>query len=367
MSSIIKTIKMATLESSVLQSKFRGSLLGSLIGDCTGSPYEGDTFTNGDKIILQRYFDKLEEPNFKAPFKPYTDDTAMMKSVAKFLIDKPEPDYKFLAKLFVNEYFKQPKRGYGENVVDVFHKLRNSKFEDVFKPAREQFLGSGSYGNGGAMRIAPIALYCHSNYKTMLEIAANATKLTHTNILGVNGALLQCIAIHQALEHHPEEKIDPKRFCLELYLKMKKIEKTDEEDVEDADPALTAYQEKLKVVEHLLGKRIDTDLDEEVIFCLGNGISSYESVPTAIYCFLRAQSEIPHIKTDNVFRRTIQYAISLGGDTDTIACMAGAIAGAHLGEEAINADLARHCEFSKEIIEVADNLFMTRAVSPTTS
>ena len=60
---------------------------------------------------------------------------------------------------FVNEYYSQPKRGYGMNVVDVFRALRDSKFEDVFLPAKLQFNGSGSYGNGAAMRIAPIALF----------------------------------------------------------------------------------------------------------------------------------------------------------------------------------------------------------------
>lgn len=58
-----------------------------------------------------------------------------------------------------------------------------------------------------------------------------------------------------------------------------------------------------------------------------------------------------------MFRRTIQYAITLGGDTDTIASMAGAIAGAHLGLDAINENMQKHCEFHEEILEMADNLF----------
>ncbi|KAJ8942685.1 hypothetical protein NQ314_010009 [Rhamnusium bicolor] len=361
MSPVLKNIIMATLESSLLKSKFRACLLGSSIGDCFGSPYEGDIITSGEKIIIQRYFDKLEDPNFKGPYKQYTDDTAMMKSVAKFLIDKPEPDYKFLAKLFVTEYFKDPKRGYGQNVVEVFHKLKNSKFDDIFKPANEQFLGSGSYGNGGAMRVAPIALYFYNKYNYMLEVATNATKITHTNILGINGALLQCIAISQALLCDPETKIDPKVFCNQLCDKMKEIEKVDEDDL---DATQNAYQEKLKIVENLLEKKHDDKLDEEVILHLGHGISAYESVPTAIYCFLKAQNEIPTIDTGNAFRRTIQYAITLGGDTDTIACMAGALAGAYLGEEAINPILAKQCELNKEILELADNLFSAREGLP---
>lgn len=65
-------------------------------------------------------------------------------------------------------------------------------------------------------------------------------------------------------------------------------------------------------------------------------------------------------QTDNIYRRTVQYAITLGGDTDTIACMAGAIAGAYLGVEAINSSMAKQCESNQEILEMADNLLLAR-------
>ncbi|CAH1994390.1 unnamed protein product [Acanthoscelides obtectus] len=359
-----KFISLAAMESVLLKSKFRGSLLGAVIGDCTGAPFEGDTITSGDKIVIQRYFDKLEDPEFKAPFKPYTDDTAMTKSVVKFLTDKPEPDYKFLARLFVNEYMKEPRRGYGAAIGEVFNKMRLSKFDDVFKPATEQFQGKGSYGNGGAMRVAPIALYYHDNYDAMLGVATKATKLTHTNTFAIHGALLQCIAVREALLADPKKKLDPEEFVASLQEKMKKIENANvDRDLESSSPEDRAYQDKLKIVEDLIGKSYE-DLDEEVIFQLGNGISAYESVPTAIHCFLRAQNDIARIETGNQFRRTIQYAISLGGDTDTIASMAGAIAGAYLGEEAVNSELIRHCEFTQEMTEVADNLLSAKGEFP---
>jgi len=342
------------MQSQVIKSKYRGALLGSLLGDCLGAPYEGDEISSGDRIIIQRYFDKMDNTPYQGPFKKYTDDTAMMKSVAKFLIDKPEPDFKFLAKLFVTEFFKEPRRGYGQNVVDVFEKIRNSKYENIFKPASEQFDGSGSYGNGGAMRIAPIALYFYDNYENMLSVATEATKITHTNLLAINGALLQCIAINEAFKINSSSAIDYKEFCSRLLSKIKAIEESDES---------SAYQVKIKQILELLGKKYSDDLDDEVIYTLGNGISAYESVPTAIYCFLRAQDEIPGIETDNVFRRTIQYAITLGGDTDTIACMAGAIAGAHLGDESISKGLQQNCEKFEEIIKLADDLFEAKTGS----
>lgn len=47
------------------------------------------------------------------------------------------------------------------SVVTVFDKLRHDP-EDVFLPAREQHGGEGSFGNGSAMRISPVALLCKS-------------------------------------------------------------------------------------------------------------------------------------------------------------------------------------------------------------
>lgn len=62
----ILTMAIAAMESALLKSKFRGCLLGSLVGDCMGAPYEGDTITSGDKLVIQRYFNTLENPNLKS-------------------------------------------------------------------------------------------------------------------------------------------------------------------------------------------------------------------------------------------------------------------------------------------------------------
>jgi len=92
---------------------------------------------------------------------------------------------------FVKEYFTDPRRGYGHQVVDVFRKLRAQKFEDPFGPAKEQFDGSGSYGNGGAMRVAPLALFCHSDYKELVNLVQQSAEITHTHKQGYTGTILQ--------------------------------------------------------------------------------------------------------------------------------------------------------------------------------
>jgi len=84
---------------------------------------------------------------------------------------------------------------------------------------------------------------------------------------------------------------------------------------------------------------------------LGNGIEALESVPTAIASLAL---------TPDSYKDTIGNAIFLGGDTDTIAAMAGAISGALLGIEAIPEVLLDHLEASPKgrlyIMELADRL-----------
>jgi ADP-ribosylglycohydrolase len=69
--------------------------------------------------------------------------------------------------------------------------LRAQKFEDPFGPAKEQFNGGGSYGNGGAMRVAPLALFCHSDYKELIDLVRQSAEITHTHKQGYNGTILQ--------------------------------------------------------------------------------------------------------------------------------------------------------------------------------
>lgn len=52
----------------MLAKKFRGSLMGALIGDCFGAPYEGDSPRTISDTQLQSFFDKLEGPPFKSKY-----------------------------------------------------------------------------------------------------------------------------------------------------------------------------------------------------------------------------------------------------------------------------------------------------------
>jgi len=159
------------------------------------------------------------------------------------------------------------------------------------------------------MRVAPIGLLYSTDPTKLREIAYKSSMLTHSHELGKEGAALQAYAVALATNIAAvaaDREIDREVFIGRLHNFAQHPQ----------------YQQKITCIKELLGE----DDSARVVSVLGNGIEALNSVPTAIYSFLRH----PESYSDCVL-----YAISLGGDTDTIAAMAGAISGAHLGVEAI--------------------------------
>ena len=106
------------------------------------------------------------------------------------------------------------------------------------------------------------------------------------------------------------------------------------------------YHEKLNRIQALLSQ---PDRDKAIIE-LGNGIEAFNSVPTAIYSFLTQPDS---------FTQAVLYAISLGGDTDTIGAMTGAISGAYLGIESIPISWRNKLENRLYIEELAEKSYLS--------
>ncbi|XP_072628058.1 ADP-ribosylhydrolase ARH3 isoform X3 [Canis lupus baileyi] len=326
-------------------------------------------------------------PPFPAEVLYYTDDTAMARALVQSLLAKeafdevdmahrplgspnplsrraPFPPRSWLpapgSPRFAQEYKKEPDRGYGAGVITVFKKLLSPKCRDVFEPARAQFNGKGSYGNGGAMRVAGISL-AYSSVQDVQKFARLSAQLTHASSLGYNGAILQALAVHLALQGESSSE----HFLEQLLGHMEELE-SDAQSVSDARELgmeERPYSSRLKKIGALLEQ--DSVTREEVVSELGNGIAAFESVPTAIYCFLRCMEPDPEIPSAfNSLQRTLIYSISLGGDTDTIATMAGAIAGAYYGMEQVPESWQQSCEGYEETDVLAQNLHRLFQKSP---
>lgn len=334
--------------------KFRGTLVGALVGDCLGSNYEGVSSTLPWGEVTDYTLERIKDE--KEPIH-YTDDTAMTRAICKSLTEEKKYDNRSMAKAFVQEFFKEPGRGYGAAVGTVFKRLRDTNPEDVTLPARSQFDGQGSYGNGAAMRISPVALYSRSSSEVQKNAQENAL-ITHAHINGVNGAVLQAEAVFKALPLEPPN-LNTYKFIDDLLEVAKKLEeeyKESSKEKEDGGHISTSspqkkpfsYFKKLKEMKELLNKG-ETLEPETVVETFGNGIRAEEAVPAAIFSFLHKGRES--------FQESVNYAISLGGDTDTIASMAGAISGAYWGVNEIPELWKSKCEGVEEAIEFANKIF----------
>nr|XP_020664527.1 poly(ADP-ribose) glycohydrolase ARH3 isoform X3 [Pogona vitticeps] len=228
--------------------RFRGCLLGALLGDCLGGRYEALPSVDGPELLRfvrglgrpqrkprspeGRDAARAEEGEKKNEEEPeilsYSDDTAMTHCVVKSLMAKRDFDEVDMAKRFAEEYKRDPGRDYGAGVITVFKKLLSPKCSDVFEPARQRFNGKGSYGNGGAMRVAGIPL-AYSNVQDVKKFAKLSAQLTHSNSLGYNGAILQALAVHYALQGD----LNRDQFLEHLIGHMEDVE-ADEKSVADA-------------------------------------------------------------------------------------------------------------------------------------
>jgi len=270
----------------ILRKKFAGSMLAAAVGDALGAPTEGWEIVAGRKRIMGRY----------------TDDTHMMIGVAESLIEKKGFDREHMALCFMQNFYQEPWRGYGPGPPRVFRLIKEGESWD--KAAKKLYQG-GSYGNGGAMRVAPVGLFYYDEPERLYQVACESSRITHAHPLGMEGAALQARAV--ALAVNGGEKFYPGDFLQ----KLKDFVRSD------------VYKEKIDKINLLLSKKEDK---ARVVKELGNGIEAFNSVPTAIYSFL---SNVESLK------KAVVYAISLGGDTDTIGAMTGAIAGAYHGVDEI--------------------------------
>lgn len=296
-------------------SKFTGSLLGTAIGDSLGAEREGS-------------FDIFETMDIGPR---YTDDTAMMIGVAESLINCRGFNADDMAERFVQNFFREPWRGYGLGPPRIFNMIirEDRRWGEMLD--RELYPG-GSFGNGAAMRVAPIGLFYYDDHKKLRDVVHKASMITHSHALAIEGAILQAYAISLAVMLKPLE-LNRQDFLT----KLRDITKNSE------------YLEKLETMERLLKDKADK---RDVIKHLGNGIEALNSVPTAIYSFL----------INNDFEESLVYAVSLGGDADTIGAMTGAIAGAYYGAEKIPLRWRKKLENRKYIEELAEKLWEVKKV-----
>lgn len=228
-------------------------MLGAIIGDIAGSIYEFNNIKTTD-------FPIIGDDCF------FTDDTVMTIAVAEALLRGERNDIK-TEKEMVKSFKK-----YGKLYPDVEY---GSRFKEWLTSSEQK--PYGSFGNGSAMRVSPVAWFFHSLEKVE-KYAEISAKVTHDHEEGIKGAKATAAAIFLARNGRSKDYI--KRY-IELKYKYDFSKTLDE-------------------------IRLDYKFDET---CQG-------TVPVALRVFFESES----------FEDTLRNAISLGGDSDTLAAIACSVA-----------------------------------------
>lgn len=256
----------------------------------------------------------------------WTDDTALQLALAGYLAHLEHPaefDDDHLAQSFARTWEAEPYRGYGANPPQIFRTvLVGGSWRQA---ALSSFGGTGSLGNGGAMRTAPIGAL-PLNRSQVAELARRQAAITHAHVLGQDGSALIAVASHSAFSA-TGANAEPHPILADC----------------TAEAATPTFRSAIGVV----ASTLEYSDPAEVAQLTGSGIAAQEAAPAALAAFL-------HHPTDP--EAAIIFAIAMGNDTDTVAAMAGSLAGALAGDQRLPERLLRRLEHREYITQVADAL-----------
>lgn len=145
----------------------------------------GDAF--GERFFCldpERFIDTRALPG--APWR-WTDDTAMAISIVDVLSSAGAVDQDALAAAYARRYAAEPWRGYGGTAHKILQRIGAGEvWVDV---ASEVFGGTGSMGNGAAMRVGPLGAYFADDLEAVVEQARASAEPTHMHPEGKAGAI----------------------------------------------------------------------------------------------------------------------------------------------------------------------------------
>ena len=266
-------------------------MLGAVVGDIIGSPYE---FIN----MYSRRGVKPFEHTIRGRCQ-FTDDTVLSMAIADVLLSTCDlTDDQLLgdkiAENLVKYYKRYPLKKWGRNSCygSGFAKWADKGDIHVCRTA---------YSNGGAMRIVPVG-WLYSSLEETLRIARIATERTHNSKEAIEGA--QMIAGAVFMSRKGESKAAIKRYAEQIFgYQIPEGEKGLEQLRENS----RKYRQK-KIASFELGEFINCD--------------TKLSVEEALFAFFHTSN----------FKDCIRTAVAIGGDSDTISCMSGGIAEAFYGD-----------------------------------
>lgn len=221
----------------------------------------------------------------------WTDDTHMALSIVEVLKKYGHIEQDALAQAFARRYQEEPYRGYAGGAALLLRQIAAGADWRAISPA---LFGSGSYGNGAAMRVAPVGGFFYNDLHRAVQEAQRSAVITHAHLEGQAGAISVAAAAAIAANTSPPSGRD---FLKEV---LKLVPQSITKD--RLQLALDISSDELYQAVHFLGS--------------GNEVSAQDTVP---FCLWSAAFHL-----DN-FEDALWWTVKGMGDCDTTCAIVGGI------------------------------------------
>lgn len=319
-----KSRQVSSLKNGRLKNKYIGCILGAAIGDALGKQNEGISRENILKKITEYGTAQKGCPGEKLRAGQYTDDTEQMLVLAQSIIDRNGFD--------VNDFSERIAKWGAEAIADPLRKnlVGPSSLQSILRlnsGINYKISGSDIPSCGSAMRAAPIGLF-YERLDEIESIASLSSIPTHKSLGAQAGAVAVAAGVRCAINDMTCSEI-----MRETSIRASKY------DVLMGEKITLAFKKK------------DASPDE-IFNEIGTSYSAYDTVPCAFYCFAR-YFDSPEM--------AIIEAVNAGGDTDSIACITGALSGTLHGCSSFPEKWISGLENKELLIRTAVNILLASA------
>jgi len=283
----------------------------SLDGLVTGDAFGDGWFTRSDESAEELLAARELRP---APWS-WTDDSAMAFVLFAHLVAHGEVQPDALAREFAAEYERDPSRGYGPSMHSILRRIGDG--EDWQAVTTGQFGGQGSYGNGAAMRVAPLGAWFRDDLVAATEQARLSALTTHAHPEAVAGAVAVAVAAALAAAGAGQQAAPRAEFLREV------ASHVPVSDVRSGLLVAANFSERTSV--------------RHAASVLGSGtlISAPDTVPFALWSAAGQLDDLPE---------ALWQTVAGWGDRDTTCAIAGGVVAARTGTGGIPAAWREACE-----------------------
>lgn len=279
--------------------KIRGAIIGLLVGDALGVPYE---------FHAQQEIPAFEEIEFEppiwfrrahngVPIGTYSDDGAQALILLDSLLECDKFDAAHFAKGLV-DWYENGFMAVGNKVFDVGIQTANA-IRELRRNVPPLIAGGSdeySNGNGSLMRVLPLALWHRGSDAELLADAFHQSAVTHNHLRSKICCALYCLWARRILNDEEKAWENAVEILYEIF--------------PDGSVERAEFETKI--------------FPNDAIFDVRGSGYVVDSLRAARWA-----------NNSETFEKTVKAAISLGEDTDTTACIAGGIAGLRFGAAAI--------------------------------